>query len=115
GEMQEVQNNEDKSHLLHETFFPKPTARNRSHSRCVYPPSKFPLEQILESQIYHAIHKLKPYKASDPSGISNAVLKHCTTDLVPHLLHIYRATFQLKMYPSQWCITSTLALRKVGK
>ncbi|KAF8584622.1 hypothetical protein K439DRAFT_1310923, partial [Ramaria rubella] len=81
----------------------------------MYPPPKFPFEAVTETQIHSAIRKLKPYKAAGPSGISNAILIHCAQDLVPHLIHIYRATFHLRYYPPSWRISTSLALRKVGK
>ncbi|KAA1478292.1 hypothetical protein DENSPDRAFT_748331, partial [Dentipellis sp. KUC8613] len=59
--------------------------------------------------------KLSPYKAAGDDGIPNAVYKECSDDLVPYLGPLYRATFALNLYPSEWKDSTTVVLRKPGK
>jgi hypothetical protein len=111
----EVRDNKEKSRLLYNSFFPTPSAlaEPEQGSRYLWP--KFQIEEVTDSQIHWAIWKLSPYKAPGPSGISNAILTHCWDDLVPHLGHIYCATFELETYPMEWQRSATIALRKPSK
>ena len=58
---------------------------------------------------------MSPYKATGPSGLSNAVLTHCADLLTPHLGCIYCTTFNLNIFPQQWKTTTTAVLRKPNK
>ena len=58
---------------------------------------------------------MSPYKATGPSGLSNAVLTHCADLLTPHLGCIYCMTFHLSMFTQQWKTTTTAVLWKPNK
>ena len=58
---------------------------------------------------------MSPYKATGPSGLSNAVLTHCADMLTSHLGCLYHATFHLSTYPQQWKTITTVVLWKLDK
>ena len=58
---------------------------------------------------------MSPYKATGPSGLSNAVLTHCTALLTPFLGCLYRAMFHLNIYLQQWKTTTIAVLWKPNK
>ena len=80
-----------------------------------YPPPIFKFEPITDTQIKCAITKLSPYKATGPSGLSNAVLNHCADILTSHLGCIYKVMFNLNAFLQQWKITITAVLQKLNK
>jgi hypothetical protein len=47
--------------------------------------------------------------------IPNHVVKHCAEVLGPYLGEMYRATFRLDHYPSNWKVYDTVVLRKPGR
>ena len=59
--------------------------------------------------------KLKLFKAPGPDGIPNAVLRNCIDMLAKRLYFIFRAIFELEVYPSEWRESITVVLRKPGK
>ncbi|OBZ69760.1 RNA-directed DNA polymerase from mobile element jockey [Grifola frondosa] len=93
--------NEDKSKLLYDTFFP--------------PLPAFQLRPITDSQIEEVIKKLKEYKAPGPDCIPNEVYKHCANLLIPILGRLFRASFDLKIYPEEWKTSNTVVIRKPGR
>ena len=107
--------NEAKGKLLYEAFFPTTGSTGAVEVDPDYPLPAFKFEEVSDTQIHKAILKLSPYKAPGPSGIPNVILKYCCELLVPHLGPIYRATFTLGAYPSEWKVTSTITLHKPGK
>ena len=58
---------------------------------------------------------MNPFKATGPSGLSNARLTHCADLLTPYLGCLYCTTFQLNTFPQQWKTTTTAILRKPNK
>jgi ribonuclease HI len=58
---------------------------------------------------------MKPNKATKSGTVPNSVLLNNCEVLVPHLGPIFRATFNLKVYPEHWAETETLVLKKPGR
>ena len=115
GRLSEVHDNEEKSKLFHEAFFYAPPADPGVDPDYQYPPPKFRFKHVSDAQIDRAIRRLNPYKAPGMSGISNSVLTHARSLLVPFLGPIFRATFSLHIYPEEWRNFTTAVLRKHGK
>ncbi|KAF8583132.1 hypothetical protein K439DRAFT_1301883, partial [Ramaria rubella] len=109
--------NEEKSEVLHHTFFPTPSTgvEDDISENYHYPPAAFSFEGVTDMQIGRALAKLKPFKAPGPSGIPNVVLKQNAPLLIPYLGPLYRATFTLECYPDQWKASATVVLRKPGR
>ncbi len=94
-------------------FPPKPTdlpdydMSRRPHTLPNPPP-------ITVEQIRGVIAKLQPYKATDPDGMSNAVLKYAGEEFIFHLLYIFQAIMASGVYPDLWKDFWTIVLRKPG-
>ncbi|OBZ78308.1 putative RNA-directed DNA polymerase from transposon X-element [Grifola frondosa] len=86
--------NEDKSKLLYTTFFLPPGPPQPQRPNHAYPEPAFTLRPITNAQIEETIHKLKQYKAPGPDG------------------RLFRASFELKIYPDEWKTSNTVVLRK---
>ena len=108
--------NDDKSKLLHTTFFPlvNPDLPPLEED-FRYPPPRWTFNNISNNLILKAINNLKPYKATMTGTVPNSVLKFAKDILVPHLGPLYRATNLLKFHPPAWSQTETLVLKKPGK
>ena len=115
GEAIEIQDNGEKSKLLHRVFFYPPPNDPRIDPNYTYPEEKFAFDDISDDQVTRAIKRLHPFKAPGMNGISNAVLIQCEQILTPYLGPIFRATFDLEHYPSRWKRYITVAIRKPGK
>jgi ribonuclease HI len=116
GEEWAAESNEEKADMLFKTFFPE-TATNpdETPSDESYPPPAFDYEEISDGQIRRAIEKLNAFKAPGANGIPNAVIKQCADVLLPYTGPLFRATFRLEVYPSEWRDSITKVLRKPGK
>jgi len=110
-----VESNENKSRVLHATFFPELERDDTSHADVIYLAPKFKFSLITDKQIHRAITKLGPFKVPSPDGIPNVMLIRCADLLVPHLGLLYRVTFKLSVYPTGWRDSVMVVLRKPGK
>jgi len=108
-------NNDQKSKLFFETFFPKRTEQPKDEGNVCYPPPKWKFQTTSNEQIDRVIRTMKPYKASRSDSAPNSVFTRNRELLVPHLGPLYRATDTLKYYPDDWKCTETPVLRKPGK
>jgi len=115
GREVDVQDNGEKSRLLHKAFFYNPPSETGINPSFEYPPPAFEYEEITDEEIRDAIRKLRPYKAPRLNGISNSVLTHCEKQLTPYLGLIFRASIKLSHYPEKWKRFTTVVLRKQGK
>ena len=113
GGVWNAESNSDNSKALRDTFFLRPVEDGVEADS--YPAPHFSFEPVTNLQIQRAIVKLSPHKAVGANGITNIMFTKCADLIVPHLGLIYRATFSLKMYPSQWKDSTTMVLRKPGK
>jgi hypothetical protein len=75
--------------------------------------SKFPT--FCPICISTTLAKLSPFKAPGPSGISNAILKHCRDIIAPHLVGIYNAICSLNHYPAKFRSIYQVVLPKPGR
>ena len=69
----------------------------------------------MRDQIRKAANKLDAYKAPGPDGVPNVVLKKAINTLINHFYFIFRAIFELDVYPDEWKESITIVLRKPGK
>jgi len=114
GETLRTMSNEEKSKALANSFFPPPPQSPIIPSTC-YPKPANIFRFFTRHQIKKAANKLEGYKAPGPDGIPNIVLKKCIDILVDRLYYIYRAIFELDIYPDEWRESITVMLRKPGK
>src|SRR5882724_1959725 len=108
---QVAETNQEKSHLLGATFFPKLTHIESEVSQSDYPIPRFNFSLVTNNQIHQAISKLGPYKAPRLDRIPNAILMQCAGLLMPHLGHIDHSTFKLGIFPNWWKDSVTIMLR----
>jgi len=106
--------NAEKSSALASAFFPPPP------SHPVVPDSQYPnaaniFRYLTKAQIKDAARKLSTHKAPGPDRIPNEVLKQCIETLADRLYFIFRAIFELNVYPDEWRESITVVLRKPGK
>ncbi|OBZ68013.1 hypothetical protein A0H81_12024 [Grifola frondosa] len=103
--------NEDKSKLLY-TPSSRHQALHNHNDPIMHTRNQRSRSGQSRQQIEETIHKLKQYKAPGPDGIPNEVYKHCADLLVPILGRLFRASFELKIYPDEWKTSNTVVLRK---
>ena len=100
--------------LLLSHFSPPPPDHPMIPQTC-YPRPADTFEYVTREQIKKAIDKLNAFKAPGPDGVPNVVLKKAATTLINHLYFIFRAIFELDVYPEEWKESTTIVLRKPGK
>jgi len=114
GDTRHTTNNAEKSEALAKVFFPPPPITPIIPLSC-YPQPADIFKYFTRSQIRLATGKLSAHKAPGPDGIPNVVLKKSIDLIINHLYFIYRAIFELNVYPSEWRVSTTVVLRKPGK
>ena len=109
------QTNQEKSEMLYKMFFkPRPELATE-YNMNQYPDPVSTFSTISNEQIHQAIKRLSSHKAPGPNGVCNAVFIRTADLLIPHLGHLFRATFELEFYPEMWKLSSTVMLRKPGR
>ena len=115
GNERQATSNEDKAESLAKSLFPPPPP-NPIVPNIQYPrPTDEYFHFFTRSQIRKAATKLDAFKAPGPDGIPNVVLTRCADELIDHLYFIFRAIFELQLYPDEWRESITVVLRKPGK
>ncbi|GBE90127.1 RNA-directed DNA polymerase from mobile element jockey [Sparassis crispa] len=107
--------NAAKSAILYKTFFPPPGPPPTIPNGHRYGRPTFRFSPITDAQIETVIKKLHDHRAPGPDGASNEVYKHCIDLLLPCLGRLFRGTFNLQVYPTEWKTSNTVALRKPGR
>lgn len=107
-------NNAEKSEALAKAFFPPPPDIPLVPLSC-YPEPANIFKIFTRAQIVRTIGKLAAYKAPGPDGIPNVVLKETSELITDHLYYIFKAIFDLDVYPEEWRESTTVVLRKPGK
>ena len=107
--------NEEKGAVLCQLFFPLKPAEAATPEGSHYPPHVKYKFNLSEDQLRHRLARLQPYKAPGEDGIPNIVLKEAAKRLIPYLLRIFQAMFDLGTYSDRWCSWDTIVLRKPGK
>ena len=114
GNTRRTASNAEKSTALASAFFPPPpTTPLIPHT--YYPEPSNIFRYFTRMQIKNAAKKLNAFKAPGPDGIPNIVLKRCIDILANRLYYIFRAIFELNVYPDEWRESITVVLRKPGK
>jgi hypothetical protein len=114
GEIRHTNSNQEKSTALANSFFPPPPARPII-PHTIYPRPADIFQYFTPDQIRKAAKKLEAYKAPGPDGIPNVVLKKTIDTLIKHVYYVFRAIFELNVYPDEWKESITVVLRKPGK
>jgi hypothetical protein len=104
-----------KARVLHREFFPPPPEIAPPSDDENDPGAVEPFREVTNEQIRRAIDHMDPWKAVMTGDVPNAFIKKCADILVPYLGEMYRATFRLDHYPSNWRIYDTIVLRKPGR
>ena len=114
GAVTSTESNTEKSTALADAFFPLPPTTPKV-PLSYYPEPANIFRYFTRSQIKKTTKKLSAFKAPGPDGIPNVVLKQCVDILTDRLYYIFRAIFELDVYPSEWQESITVVLRKPGK
>ncbi|THU99830.1 hypothetical protein K435DRAFT_658143, partial [Dendrothele bispora CBS 962.96] len=110
-----VEDNQGKERIFREAFFPPPPVESKVPTNVEYPEPKWTFAPPTGRQIYNAIGRMKNGKATRSGTFSNDFLKACRDVIVPYLGVLYRASFELAIYPEEWSLNETIVLRKLGK
>ncbi|GBE84774.1 RNA-directed DNA polymerase from mobile element jockey [Sparassis crispa] len=110
-----ISDNQGKSEILYDAFFPPPGMTATPPIDVTYPPPAFLFTPPTDAQIEAVVKRLKDFRALSPDKTPNEVYKRCIDILLPYLGPLFRATFSLKIYPSSWKISDTVVLRKPGR
>jgi len=114
GTVHRTTSNAEKSAALAETFFPPPPLIPIVPHTC-YPQPANIFRFFTREQIKTAARRLDAFKAPGPDGIPNVVLKKGINVLIDRLYYLFRAIFELNVYPDEWRESITVVLRKPGK
>ena len=112
---QEAATNKDKSAMLAGLMFPRRPPDDNIADDYQYDDQLPKPPDITEDQIHCHLASLSPYKAPGLDRVPNIVWKSCTKLTIPYLVHIFRASLHLRVYPGQWRESITCVLRKPGK
>ncbi|KAJ1299357.1 hypothetical protein OPQ81_011877 [Rhizoctonia solani] len=116
GSQASASDNDSKSRVLMEAFFPPAPLRLSRTSRGQTPPNPVEdLPEIQTSDIRKVAYAMKPHKAPGPDGLPACVYINSIDLLDKHLLPVFRASLRLGIYPTEWCKSRTVVLRKPGK
>ncbi|KAE9406954.1 hypothetical protein BT96DRAFT_933621 [Gymnopus androsaceus JB14] len=115
GENKLVGDNIGKAKIFRDTFFPPPPAESRVPRTVEYPAAAWEFTIPTDRRLKNAIHCMKNGKATRMGTIPNDLFKACSTLLVPRLGPIYRATYNLRIYPDDWALNETIVLKKPGQ
>lgn len=110
-----ARHNREKCQLLHNTFFPPPSAADLADTVSYRYPSPVPAQPISEEEIELAINLASPHKAPGPNGIPTIALQRLAPTLRPILAPLFNALLRLNYHPAQWRQSTTIVLRKPGK
>ena len=97
-----------------QALFPPPPNESTIPTDYLYPESAEKWSEITHEQLMQAINNLSPYKAPGPDGVANIVFQCCRV-LIDHLLPLFNAAVNLRMYYNPWKESITVILRKPGK
>ncbi|GBE84554.1 RNA-directed DNA polymerase from mobile element jockey [Sparassis crispa] len=97
GDAPLAKDNMAKSSVLYKAFFPLPGPPPSLPSNHRYRKPAFHFSPITDAQVEAVIKKLKELKAPGPDG------------------RLFHATFNLNVYPADWKMSNTAALRKLGR
>ena len=115
GSTQQATSNKDKTNALAKSLFPPPPPNPTIPHTCYPKPTDEYFHFFTRMQIRQVASKLGAHKAPGPDGIPNVVLKQCIEGMIDHLYFIFRAIFELGVYPDEWRELITVVLRKPGK
>jgi len=110
GEQVEITGNEEKARLFANAFFPSRLETSSVPRDFNYPDPLPDPESVSRPQIERHICKLAPYKACGIDEIPNIVLQKSLTIILDHLYFIFKATFDLGVYPEEWKQSITAVL-----
>lgn len=116
GRCSVARDNEEKSQILLNTFFPAPADSLPDFYEPSPPCPAVPdLPPLTERDVARVIGKLRPYKAPGPDGLPACVYKQGVDLLTPYLLPLFHASLTRGIYPDSWRVSRTVVLRKPGK
>ncbi|KAL5640019.1 hypothetical protein ACGC1H_007352 [Rhizoctonia solani] len=116
GRSASASNNNTKSRVLMEAFFPP--APPPPPANAPVPAHPTPIADPHELQKRHirqAVYAMKPHKAPGPDGVPACVYIQSIDLLEDHLLPVFRASLHLGIYPLEWQKSRTVVLCKPGK
>ena len=114
-----AEDNKEKAQILAERFFPPPVAADLADigvSRQGEPAEQIQIDiGVTAAIVQEIIQQLPSKKAPGPDGITNEVLKLCSSEISSCLADIAQACFRIGYHPREFWFTTTVVLRKEGK
>lgn len=116
-----VTSNADKSQAFHQEFFQQQTTPTQflaipdPRNTHPQPRPKFQYQAITDNQVLRSLCSLKYDKATRPGTPHNNVLRRNAEILTPFIAPLFRATFHLEYYPTEWSTSNTIVLPKPSK
>ncbi|GBE84337.1 hypothetical protein SCP_0603150 [Sparassis crispa] len=80
-----ISDNQGKSEILYDTFFPPPGITATPPTNVTYPPPAFLFTPPTDAQIEAVVKRLKDFRAPGPDKTPNEVYKRCIDILLPYL------------------------------
>lgn len=106
--------NEEKSNALVKSFFLSKLQAETLVEETEYNPC-CKADCISTEHIRRQLHRIKPYKASEPDSIPNIVLTKSADLLLDRLNHIYMVIYKKKLQYKPWKQFTTIVLCKPSK
>ena len=106
---------EGKVRLLRSSLFPPPIKANLSDIRGYDYPTPCSCPPITDSEILRAVNRASPNKAPGPDGITNGILQKVVDLIMPKLVTLFNASWNMGYVPHHFRQSTTVVLRKAGK
>ena len=107
---------EEKAEMLKAKFFPPPPPADLSDiPGSFYPAAADCPMMITKNEVIANIQCLKSDKAPGPDGITNKILKACSTKLAELLTPLFQACVTQAYHPREFKRANTITLKKPGK
>jgi hypothetical protein len=110
-----VSTNKEKSEVFFGEFFRPAQEKSWVPENHEYPPPRWEFEGITDGLVERVFLKMKPNKATRRGTLHNNVMRNTSDILAPYVGPLFRATYNLKIYPGNWSESGTPVIRKPGK
>ena len=106
---------EGKVNLLRSAFFPPPVQADLSDTLGYDYPTPCSCPPITDSEVLRAVNRSSPNKAPGPDGIINGILQKVLDLILPKLVRLFNASWNMGYFPRHFKQSITVVLRKAGK
>lgn len=107
--------NATKSEILYRKFLPEPPEESYVPPTDEYPAAKWKTRVITDGHVERVFRGMKANKATRDGTLHNNVMRNTANIIAPYVGPIYRAKYNLEVYPENWKLFATPVIRKPGK